>query len=574
MKKKFSDTFFSSLCEHYILWSFAVTVIYTLCCAVILFMMAGKLFYGDTDGYTRALRIIDWLKDFQWQEKLFPYSNFPDGDILHFTRINDLIWAILSLPLLYFYPLKEAVFYGGMFFNPLFLFGSVIVVCRGILPFLNGRNLQKSFAFAYILNWLFLCKITAVFDFNRPDHHSLMFFLFCLNISLLLQYLQHPKKWQLIAAGIAAAAGIWASSAVEGLLIVCVILLCLCYLRFYKNAPLSSALNYTAGLFAGIFFAFLINPPYGGYFVYDNTRLSLIHVILTGLLFISFFLLSRFHSRRVKRGLFALVLAASASLLILFACFGGNLIAPVYDTDTRELLIPYILEMKPAGFNEIALCLLTGFLAFRQLRHSREAFSCCLFTVSVFYLFPALLIMRFSYYELPPLLYLNFLFITGLFNRGEKKHLITVFCYFAGCIFFLASFHQKEPETADYPPLRGCVLTDIFDAPRLMFEKNVCSVGTPYHTNGAAIKDTYEILFSSDRNFSRNLLLKHKVRFIYFPKSSGFIEAWNKTAQRSDTPNIYNIITGKQPNLYPWLKKISTHDDKFYLYEVKLPQNQ
>ena len=65
-----------------------------------MFGSANEFYYIDTDCYARYLRITDWLSgDFSWFEKIFPFTNCPHGEVLHFTRINDVIWLIFSLPL-------------------------------------------------------------------------------------------------------------------------------------------------------------------------------------------------------------------------------------------------------------------------------------------------------------------------------------------------------------------------------------------------------------------------------------------------------------------------------------------
>lgn len=574
MSKFSGSRLFSSLFRHTILWSFAIAAGYTLFDLLTFFSGTGSLFYTDTDPYTRALRITDWLQDFQWAEKIFPYSNYPFGDILHFTRINDIIWVFLCLPFFPWLPLKEAVFYGGMLFNPLFLALSVITVCGGVKPYLHGKDKLKIFAFAYILGWIFLTKSVGIFDFNRPDHHSLMFFLFCLNISLLLRWLKSPRPQYLFCAGIAAAAGIWTSSAVEGLIMVFVILSCLCNFWFYGGKTLNGAESYAGGLFGGTLAAFLINPPYGGLFVFNTGRLSLVHVVLTALIFTAFLLLNKLRLNGRPAKMAAFCGAALFSAAVMYAIFGNVLFTPVYDENVKEYFLPYIDEMRGWRIIDITTVLL-GFAVCLWLLRVRDCLIFqCLTIVFLPYMPLSILITRFFYYSLAVFVYLNFFFLQEIFTKAEssKKYTAALFGYLVGCVFFFASFHAAKAQKISYPEISGCVLTDIFSAPQLMFEKDVYTVGTPYHTNGEAIGDTFHLFFDTDEKDIVGLLKKHRIKYLYMAKNAGLPKENNAGKNNSASPSLRSIIYGA-PNPYPWLKKISAPDDEYCLYEVLLPQD-
>ena len=106
---------FSFATEHPYLTTLFLTLIMSFFALPLMYFEAGHIFYTDTDSYTRALRVVDWLQNFSWNEKLFPYSNPPDGFELHFTRALDWFWLIFSLPFLPLLSLKSAVFYAGFY---------------------------------------------------------------------------------------------------------------------------------------------------------------------------------------------------------------------------------------------------------------------------------------------------------------------------------------------------------------------------------------------------------------------------------------------------------------------------
>ena len=55
-------------------------------------------YYTDTDNYTHAQRVYDLIVSRTWAETPYIHTNYPFGEILHFTRITDLFWLFFSLP--------------------------------------------------------------------------------------------------------------------------------------------------------------------------------------------------------------------------------------------------------------------------------------------------------------------------------------------------------------------------------------------------------------------------------------------------------------------------------------------
>ena len=343
----FSD-FLLSFWKHYVLWSFIFITYFCALYAFLFYQIHGSLFYVDTDCYTRALRIVDWLQNFEWQEKIFPYSNYPDGFILHFTRINDVIWLILSLPFMTIFSLKDAVFYGGFFFSPFFLFLTIISLLWGIKPFLNStKNNAKLFLAIFAISFTFCCKLSHTFDFYRPDHHSFMCFIFTFSLSALLRSYNKQNIKELFWAGILTGIGLWVSSAPEGLYVAFIFLLILCVDCIFRKQNTILPLFYSLGLFYATTAAWLINPPYGGYATLDNARLSVIHVLLTSLILLSFAILYFGHFKSKIKKTAILSISAVSSVLFMLCIFGSDkLFAQIYDEPVLKYFVPYINEMK------------------------------------------------------------------------------------------------------------------------------------------------------------------------------------------------------------------------------------
>lgn len=180
--------FIQSFWQYYALWTLPILAIITLTNFLLFYYSHEEIFYVDSDSYTRALRMVDWIQDFSWEEKIFPYTNHPNGFILHFTRISDIFWLLFTLPFIPFTTLKDAVFYGGFFFSPFFLYLTIITVLWGIKPYLE-KHANKEVIFITLLPFimLFCTKLTIAFDFYRRYSCCIvrlnrLFFLYLYNL--------------------------------------------------------------------------------------------------------------------------------------------------------------------------------------------------------------------------------------------------------------------------------------------------------------------------------------------------------------------------------------------------------
>ena len=100
--KEIGHDFANSFWRHYIIWAFVLTAAVIGLNMELFWLYRHDFFYTDTDCWMRAMRITDWLQNFQWSETIFPWTNPPHGFVLHWTRACDVIWALLCLPFLPF----------------------------------------------------------------------------------------------------------------------------------------------------------------------------------------------------------------------------------------------------------------------------------------------------------------------------------------------------------------------------------------------------------------------------------------------------------------------------------------
>lgn len=563
MKKTVSGLFDNSISlfwKHYIISTAVIIGIYAALNIFSSYMRIGSIVYADTDCYTRALRIIDWLQNFQWAEKLMPLGNPPDGFVLHFTRICDVIWLILGLPFIFFMPLKEAIFLGGLLFSPLFLVLTIITLLWALKPYLTEiKNKEILFLISFIIMFTFCGNTTNVFEYNRPDHHSLMCFIFSYNIAVLIRSFIKQNYSELFIAGLLSGCGLWASSAAEGLYVVAIILSVLSFNIIFYGQDTKYSLGYSLGLFYAVLAAWLINPPYGGWLVIDNMRLSIMHTTLTAFILLSFSVLhfSGFKSP-VKR---FIVLSASAfiSCLLMLLCFGiNNIFAPVYDEEVLLYFTPYVDEMKPMYymFGYLFPCVISGFIivcALLYISRCRQAYITNLGLLYLLTAVSAVWVVRFyPYYLCVWLLIYSFgLFILMILKDKDIKYKLVTFFYVLFPIFYVCSMQGAPTYPRPKHDISGVVLTSVFSAPELMYNQDIDTIGSPYHSNIEGIRDNHTMWFTENEAELKSLIIKHNVNYILLFKPIDY------SCYPSPDENINKlygkVITGKE--LYPWMIK-------------------
>lgn len=564
MKK--NSSFVALLCTDYpVICSFIAILLLGLFSAFSMWL-SGKFYYLDTDCYTRYLRIIDWIKnDFPWKEKIFPFTNCPYGEVLHFTRINDVIWLIFSLPFMAILPIKEAIFTGGLIFSPIMFFLALSVLIYTLKKSAGKKDFIAPSPFIFIFAVIFLSK-SMVFEFGRPDHHSLMllitvFLMFCLSDIT-------PKK--MFFAGIIASLGIWASSAFEGMLLAYAVLAILCTGIFFFRHSFDYAYNYTFGLFVGTLLAYGLNPPFEGYLYFDNARLSLIHVVICGLTCAIFFVGNRLNPRKFSSQFLILFFGTIISVAAVISIFGFETIfAPIFKGKVAQYFAPYISEMKPTLPSECPYFIFGSIeilLLYRLFK--RKSFSdIAVYSLFFFYLPIAAFIRRFLAYEILFYVLITSFMLIEIFKRlniSTKYRLSALSLIVINLAFAVSFYYDDKPVQTDYPELKGCALTNIFIAPRLIYETGINTVGSPYHNNIDGITDAIEIFLLSDENLIKKELKKRKITYIIVPnKKEGINLDYLKKAPKN---SLYKtLINGKK---YDWLEPMEKNNSQYVFYKI------
>jgi hypothetical protein len=197
--------------------------------AVFLFIYFGlnqwDVTYGDADGYMRAIRVNNWHNNpLFWEQKIYQ-SNYPFGEVNHWTRFVDILWLICSAPFFHQFALKDALFLGGAFLSPI-----IGIIAVSML----GYGLKRQFnIYLAILGCLFFMNMYQTqfeFSFYRADHHSVLIALGLYSMSNLMCYLKKHQNRYLYRLSLALSLMTFAS--VEAILITPVFLLYFIYLLY------------------------------------------------------------------------------------------------------------------------------------------------------------------------------------------------------------------------------------------------------------------------------------------------------------------------------------------------------
>ena len=494
-------------------------------------------YYPDTDNYTHALRILDFLQSSVWAEMPYMHTNYPYGEILHFTRITDVLWLFSSLPLFLFLSVKEAVFYGGFVFQALMLVLTAFVLIWSLKP------IAKPFARLIGLSIFFVQpSITETYIYSKPDHHVLTVLFGCLLIGGVIRYLAEKRSKDLYIAGISAGLGLWTS--VEGLLIAYGVLIGLVLLCFAGKEKIKTCAVYFFSFFISSFIFLVINPPYEGFFFPDNGRLSFLLVTVIGLTTVALLFLFQAEERGLLsnfwRKSIAFLLTASFFIGILFLIFPLSVVfQPFFPPIIKEIWADNVIELQSC-FRSVTLFFLSCWPCFVSFLVGCVLFKFCssqqraylILTLPPLLIFILFTILSIRYARLATLftpfpLVLFFAVRLERISFSERKKGIILLLLYLGAAYFLAenylSVHRVllhrntpflDPIKAYIPKGEGSILADTFLGPEIVWMLDEPVIGSPYHRNVEGIADGVGILHTTNVPDAIEALKKHRVKAI------------------------------------------------------------
>lgn len=504
--------------------------------AVLVFISKGILV--ETDNYTHAMRLMDFIQSGSWREILYRHDNCPFGQMLHFTRITDMFLYLTTLPFLPFMELKKAILSGCFLYNPLIACLSAAALIWAGKAFFSPI-LRATGTYFYFMQG----SVLSLFAAGRPDHHV----LFNLLLIVLSGCLMHGAKTQKIAyyktAGIFAGLSVWATPEgfLSGLFIYAGMVTA--WLFRYQNVR-------QIRLFGQFFFittaiCLIVNPPMQGLFYPDNGRLSVLMVAVLGSAFFSFFIEEFCEKEKYVRSfsgrLFSLSACALFFFCFVFLIFGKKaLFSSPIPPELYDIWASHISELKPGFYGNIAkgplivpfYVLLLGMCVFfpasGQIRKQLIINSIPMF------LFFLLTVMS-RRFARPESVFSTFTFlpVSCVFAQIieiSPRNLIKIkaavvlflFCFFALTIFFSDKnqhhFEERITEPREYLPYlsqkEGCILTDSSQGPETAWGTGMAVVGSPYHSNAEGIIDSYNALNTKNPVRFISLLKKRDIRTI------------------------------------------------------------
>ncbi len=489
--------------------------------------------YNDADSYMRLIRIKNWLENPTFFEQPIPQSNYPYGDILHWTRPMDILWLVCSLPFMYVFPLKDALFAGGHLVSP-------IANIFGVFALIYGLKANFNIWLTILGTFLFLSSpiFQHYYSSTYADHHSLMTTLTIYTFSLTLYWLKTNNHKYLTYIGITLA--IATMVAIEGTLLYAIFMSFFICGYLFANTPLRPTTQISLSYALTLTVCWLLNPPYEGWLYPDNGRISVLFVIFSWLICLSLYFAERHFTKSLFQKITILFIEALCIIGILIAIFSIDIFISPLDKTLNDIWIKRIAEMRP----------FTSLAWFRQLNYYAFPLIALIINIALFKPFPynkplilnlycGLLIfalnlyaMRFNYYlqifSILPYVYLvKYIYTRAIRKSPPNNHFPisvwnTVFLIFILQQLFTIPLtlrllsHQQINYFApvliqDVKQIGGTLLTDVFLSERYMWEADVNTVGTTYHRNHVGLIDTHNIIHGTNDDEILSLLQKHQV---------------------------------------------------------------
>ena len=565
----------------------------------------GGLF--GPDSYMRLNRLLHLLGDGGWYSSLYPYSNAPFGEVLHWTRAFDvplLAATGLAAP---FVGLKTAVLWSGALISPLLQVATLLALLWAMRPVLDARS-------RFFLGLLFLFQPAVLVNFiaGRADPHSLILFLFVLSMGFTARLLTRPYRASIcLGAGAVAALALWVS--VESLAAVLLNLLALGLFWVFKGQDFAKkGLAVSLSLLAGVAIAMALERPLGQMLAVEFDRISVVSLTLLALnaaLWGGLGVLDQ----RCADARARLLLAGAGALaagLALWLVFPKFYLGPMVDMHPgiKPIWFDYIKEAKPVlsldNFSPGRVVFWLGmalpaapflaWLALRDANPERRRVMLYLCLGAALFTPIALLQLRAVAYPVLLLLPAFAVMLTRLLARLEVELArplravaggLAVLSFAAGlpvlgvalpasaslpagkkidCALSGISRHLADPKGLGQRPTTILAATDF--GPELLYRTPHRVIATPYHRNSAGILAAWRIMTAAGPAEARAGLRARGVGLILLCPGGVHEAAFARTGS-ADT--FYRrLLQGRAP---AWLREVPLSPDlgaRFRLFQV------
>lgn len=570
--------------------------------------LRGEWFVG-TDTYMRMVRVWDWVQGGSWYQTGSQRSNWPLGEVQHWTRPLDMVLVALAAPLWPFLGLHKALYIAGVIVSPLMSICAMAVLVWGTKSVLDLRGQA-----IFLVLFAFQPITRAYFMAARPDHHGLILLSFCIVLAMLLRFADSPQshKSALKWAGIAAAFGIWVSVEALTTELFALSMLGLAWISSGEKHWLDGLKRFAFwGALALALMMAIERPPAEWLTAEEYDRLSSVQVVLLALIALGVHLMGHTRPRHLLRARLGFAIAAGlgAGLLMaaLFPDFFKGPFGAAMDHRLNTLWLDRVRELQPlitADWDStIGAALVLGpvvwlvvwiVLRLKDRRPGQPFDQAILILGLSSALFLPLSVMQ--------LRWGSYLGITvaiawaGVFQRvldwqggpqvgskdGPGTPLLRVPAAFAVITAHLAvalTLYALSPDI-DKPKSQACkwrdlapilrseafarssgvdhwplvIFTHIHQGPEVLYRTPHRVIGSPYHRNTDGILDSFAVLTTTDTDQARSILTRRNVDFVILCVDS---EEENYFLSFKGDTLLHKIVTATQPN---WLKKIDLPD--------------
>ena len=502
------------------------------------------------DSYMRLVRILELINGANWWEPVSMRSNFPDGEVLHWSRAFDLWVLTLSVPLLPFFETSTAVKIAAQVASICLRLGVLVSLLWAVRPFSTaGGRLAIGAVFAMQFSILTYLAV------GRPDHHGLILLAWTIALGLLFRLLKSPWRMQeTIITGVILGIALWIS--IEGLFAASMIFLSLSltWLFFDEGRArqlfvLSVVLSLT--IMATIALEFTPSNWLGE--VYD--KISFPHLVVSFFIMLLWALIQFLPQRSLVARIAAASVATSAVLLFVFLVYPKLIAGPMVDVDPRVIRDWYAHNAEVAGmigadgfkFSDpkvivygLQALVIFPFLIFRACRvqDTTRRIWMLLAVLSLTVAGLAVMELRWSvYFELIAAIGIG-LVLAILFAKMESWNIaaralcriplvlgLMIGPQLVGLTFATSQSNNTKVAGCDIKQLASylntnyadrahTILASNFAGPELLYRTKHNVIGTPYHRNGPGILDSIDVLEWRDGETSQAIIERRKIDLI------------------------------------------------------------
>jgi asparagine N-glycosylation enzyme membrane subunit Stt3 len=542
------------------------------------------------DSYMRLNRVLECRGGLACPDGLYPDSNVPFGEALHWPFLQDWLLLGLAAPLRPFLGFRSAVIGAGYLFGPLMGILAVTAVIFAARPLISSAGL--TFVGLLLALQLF---VAMAFAPARPDHHGLQAVLFLAAAAAGIRLLIEPEgRGPPIFAGAMTGLALWIST--EALITLAPLIVALSLMWLAQGGSDTARANRLVTLATASVLAtgLLVDGPHGSRFAVEFDRFSIVHVCFFVLLTLFWWTVERSPGARsfsARLGWAALATAIISGTMVL--AFPGIHRGPLADVDPLLLpiwldlvaeYIPLLREGDPTAIVEALGPLVVGgpvtvWLAARGPHRNRGAWA---FLLGFFVWFSALGLfhgVRWGYY-LHVLVPTPLAWLLGELLRAARRirwtvgvalvKVTLVVMFAAGPLLAtsillqpaLASSPTATPpcrvghliptlsalrQEADRPPV---VLAPMSWGPEIVFRADHHVVATPYHRNAPGILDSHAIMSAMSPDQAWRLLASRRIGYLVTCRGRD----WSPLVRGDQAGTLYaEMQRGRVPG---WLRPV------------------